>query len=104
MADSSRDTTVTKEEIEDAPRAGAALLGDPERVDRGAPGHGDDPLPPQSGRNGQRQAGVVEFPASRLGKAAGDNALRAVKKCAPYKLPPEKSEQWSDVQLRLTPS
>ena len=47
---------------------------------------------------------VVEFQPSRFGKAAGDNAIKAVKKCAPYKLPPEKYEQWSDMQLRLPPS
>jgi hypothetical protein len=46
---------------------------------------------------------VVEFAASQLGKISADNAARAVAQCGPYHLPPDKYDQWSDVQLRFTP-
>lgn len=46
---------------------------------------------------------VIEFPASELGKAAADSAVRAVLECGPFELPPDKYEQLSDVQLRFTP-
>jgi hypothetical protein len=46
---------------------------------------------------------VIEFPASELGKAAADSAVRAVLECGPFKLPQNKYEQWRDVQLRFTP-
>jgi hypothetical protein len=46
---------------------------------------------------------VVEFPASQYGPVAADNAIRAVQQCGPYKLPAEKYDQWSVVQLRFTP-
>jgi len=46
---------------------------------------------------------VIEFPASELGKAAADSAVRAVLECGPFTLPPDKYEQWRDVQLRFTP-
>jgi hypothetical protein len=46
---------------------------------------------------------VVAFPASELGKTAALNAMRAVADCAPFKLPPEKYAEWSDIQLRFEP-
>jgi len=48
---------------------------------------------------------VIEFPASELGKAAADSAVRAVLECGPFDLPQDKYEyeQWRDVQLRFTP-
>jgi len=57
------------------------------------------------GRDGALQGKpvVVEGPASRLGKAAADNAVRALTKCGPYHMPPEKYDEWRDVQLRLAP-
>ncbi len=47
---------------------------------------------------------VVEFPASLLGKQAGDNAIAAIEQCGPYHLPADKYNQWHDVQMRFTPS
>jgi hypothetical protein len=46
---------------------------------------------------------VVEFPASTLGKVSADNAVRALLRCAPYRLPADKFDEWNDVQLRLAP-
>ncbi len=46
---------------------------------------------------------VVEFPASPLGKAAADNAVRALPACGPYRLPADKYDQWRDVQMAFTP-
>jgi outer membrane biosynthesis protein TonB len=46
---------------------------------------------------------VIEFPASQYGQVAADNAIRAVLRCGPYQLPPQKYAQWSEVQLRFTP-
>jgi outer membrane biosynthesis protein TonB len=46
---------------------------------------------------------VIEGPASQYGQVAADNAVRAVIQCGPYQLPPQKYDQWSEVQLRFTP-
>jgi hypothetical protein len=46
---------------------------------------------------------VIEFPASQYGQVSADNAIRAVLSCGPYKLPAEKYDQWSEVQIRFTP-
>jgi len=46
---------------------------------------------------------LLEFSASELGMTAAKNALAAVARCAPYKLPPEKFSQWRETQVRLTP-
>ena len=46
---------------------------------------------------------VIEFHASLLGKAAADEAIRAVLQCGPYLLPADKHDQWKDVQLRFEP-
>lgn len=46
---------------------------------------------------------VIEYPASPYGQVAADNAIRAVLRCGPYQLPPQKYAQWSEVQLRFAP-
>lgn len=46
---------------------------------------------------------VIEFPASQYGQVAADNAIRAILRCGPYQLPPEKYDQWSEVQIRFEP-
>jgi hypothetical protein len=46
---------------------------------------------------------VVAFPASALGKAAADSAIRAVAECGPFKLPADKYDEWKDIQLSFEP-
>lgn len=46
---------------------------------------------------------LLEFSASEVGMAAAKNALAAVARCAPYKLPPDKYSQWRETQVRLAP-
>ena len=46
---------------------------------------------------------IIEFPATLVGKAAADSALRAVTKCGPYHLPSGKDKGGRDVQVRLSP-
>ena len=46
---------------------------------------------------------VVEYPAGQYGQVSADNAIRAVLRCGPYRLPPEKYDQWNEVQLRFIP-
>lgn len=46
---------------------------------------------------------VIEYPASQYGQVAADNAIRAVLRCGPYQLPPQKYDQWSEVQMRFFP-
>ena len=46
---------------------------------------------------------VIEGPASQYGQVSADNAIRAVLRCGPYRLPPEKYDQWKEVQIRFTP-
>jgi hypothetical protein len=46
---------------------------------------------------------LLEFSANDLGMAAAKNALAAVARCAPYKLPPDKFSQWRETQVRLAP-
>ncbi|MBP0614216.1 cell envelope integrity protein TolA [Jiella mangrovi] len=41
---------------------------------------------------------------STIERAAGEAALRAVIRCAPYRLPPEKYDTWSEVILNFDPS
>ncbi len=36
-------------------------------------------------------------------RVAADNALRAVRECAPYKLPPERYETWKQITFRFDP-
>ena len=46
---------------------------------------------------------VVERPAGRYEQAAPESALRAVRKCAPYTLPPDKYESWKQVKITFDP-
>ncbi|HMN86247.1 MAG TPA: hypothetical protein PKA74_09710 [Bauldia sp.] len=46
---------------------------------------------------------VIEYPAGQYGQVSADNAIRAILRCGPYLLPPEKFDQWSEVQLRFIP-
>jgi hypothetical protein len=46
---------------------------------------------------------VIEYPAGQYGQVSADSAIRAVLRCGPYRLPPEKYEQWNEVQLRFIP-
>ncbi|MBN9010721.1 MAG: hypothetical protein J0H63_11530, partial [Rhizobiales bacterium] len=46
---------------------------------------------------------VIEGPASQYGQVAADNAVRAILRCGPYQLPPQKYDQWSEVQMRFYP-
>lgn len=42
--------------------------------------------------------------ASTIERVAGEAALRAIRRCAPYNLPIEKYETWSQVQINFDPS
>ncbi|NDV87210.1 hypothetical protein GTW51_10905 [Aurantimonas aggregata] len=42
--------------------------------------------------------------ASMVERIAGEAALRAVRRCAPYNLPAEKYENWADVTVNFDPS
>jgi hypothetical protein len=46
---------------------------------------------------------VIEGPVGQYGPVSGENAIRAVLRCGPYRLPPEKYDQWKEVQIRFTP-
>jgi hypothetical protein len=48
------------------------------------------------------QPAIIEFPATLVGKAAADNALRAAVKCGPYHVTSDKGGR--DVQIRLSPT
>ena len=52
--------------------------------------------------NGEPQ--VVERPSGRYEQAAPESALRAVRRCAPYTLPPEKYESWKQVKITFDPT
>jgi TonB family protein len=47
---------------------------------------------------------VVQRPNGRYEQAAPESALRAVRRCAPYTLPPEKYESWKQVQITFDPT
>lgn len=49
------------------------------------------------------QPTVIEFPATQYGIVAAKNAISAVIKCGPYRLPAAKYDDWREVQLRLSP-
>ncbi len=46
---------------------------------------------------------VVERPDGRYAQTAGESALRAVRRCAPYTLPAEKYEAWREVKVTFDP-
>ncbi len=47
---------------------------------------------------------VLQRPGGRYEQAAPESALRAVRRCAPYTLPPEKYESWKQVQITFDPT
>ena len=56
-------------------------------------------------RNGNVNAGPkpFEFPASQFGLAAAESAMRAIRRCQPYQLPPEKYDAWQRVRITFDP-
>jgi membrane protein involved in colicin uptake len=46
---------------------------------------------------------TIEAPSSSMGPAYAASAIRAIRMCAPYRLPPEKYEQWRDNVLTFVP-
>jgi len=59
----------------------------------------------QLDRNGALAARPVllEFSATEIGMAAAKNALAAVARCAPYKLPPDQYDKWHEAEVKLAP-
>lgn len=51
--------------------------------------------------NGQPQ--IVEAPQGQFARQAPESALRAVRRCAPYILPPEKYDAWREVKVTFDP-
>ena len=58
-------------------------------------------LNPDGSVNGEPQ--ILERPAGRYEQAAPESALRAVRRCAPYTLPPDKYESWKEVKVTFDP-
>jgi outer membrane biosynthesis protein TonB len=46
---------------------------------------------------------TIEAPSHPMGPAYAASAVRAIRMCAPYRLPPEKYEQWHDNVLTFVP-
>jgi membrane protein involved in colicin uptake len=46
---------------------------------------------------------TIEAPSHPMGPAYAASAVRAIRACAPYRLPPEKYEQWHDNVLTFVP-
>lgn len=46
---------------------------------------------------------TIEAPSHPMGPAYANSAVRAIRMCAPYRLPPEKFEQWHDNVLTFVP-
>ncbi len=59
-------------------------------------------LKPDGSVNGTPE--VLERPAGRYEQAAPESALRAVRRCAPYTLPPDKYESWKQVRITFDPT
>jgi hypothetical protein len=47
---------------------------------------------------------VLQQPAGRYAQTAAESALRAVRRCAPYALPPDKYESWKQVKVTFDPT
>jgi hypothetical protein len=47
---------------------------------------------------------VLQAPDGRYAQAAPESAVRAVRRCAPYNLPPEKYEAWKQVKVTFDPT
>ena len=59
-------------------------------------------LNPDGSVNGEPQ--ILERPAGRYEQAAPESVLRAVRRCAPYTLPPDKYESWKQVRITFDPT
>lgn len=46
---------------------------------------------------------TIEAPSHPMGPAYANSAVRAIRMCAPYRLPPEKYDQWHDNVLTFVP-
>ena len=46
---------------------------------------------------------VEETPAGRYNRTAPESAMRAVRRCAPYILPPDKYVAWQELRVRFDP-
>jgi outer membrane biosynthesis protein TonB len=46
---------------------------------------------------------VLEAPSGTYSRRAPESALTALRRCAPYDLPPEKYETWREVEIRFDP-
>lgn len=42
---------------------------------------------------------IIDKPAGRLGGVFADSAVRAIVKCAPFKLPPESYQSWKSLMI-----
>jgi len=58
-------------------------------------------LAPDGSVAGQPQ--VVDVPPGRYAQTAPESAVRAVRACAPYVLPPEKYPDWKEVKITFDP-
>jgi colicin import membrane protein len=47
---------------------------------------------------------VLEAPGGRYAQTAPESALRAVRRCAPYGLPPDKYDAWKQVKVTFDPT
>ena len=46
---------------------------------------------------------IVRAPSSRYSLQATESVLRALRRCAPYDLPPEKYESWKEIRMTFDP-
>jgi hypothetical protein len=46
---------------------------------------------------------VLEAGSSEFARSAAESALRAVRRCAPYNLPPEKYDSWREINVTFDP-
>ena len=46
---------------------------------------------------------VIEAPQGQFARQAPESALRAVRRCAPYNLPPDKYDAWREVKVTFDP-
>jgi hypothetical protein len=47
---------------------------------------------------------VVAAPGGRYAQTAPESAARAIRRCAPYVLPPEKYAEWQEIQIVFDPT
>jgi hypothetical protein len=57
--------------------------------------------------NGMISAGPKVMNRAQLGdpffRAAAESVLRAIRRCQPFKMPPEKYAAWRDIELKFDP-